>query len=393
MRALLQIFAITRMGLATLPSRLGSSGVIVVGIAGVVGVLVALLAMRDGFQRTLGDTGRVDEVIALRSGANSELSSQLAREDATLLGRLPGVLRDAAGLPLASAEVVVIANIPKKATGTDANVQIRGVGPQAFALREGLRMVEGRRFATGKRELIVGQGARSQFVGLTLGATVTLNNEPWTVVGIFDAGNAHDSELWADAEAVQGTYRRTVYQSVRLKLTDPGALATLRAALADEPRLRVDVQTTRDYYASQSARLKRLINFLATTVAAIMAVGATFGALNTMYAAVAARGREIAILRALGFGAVPVICSVLLEGLLLATLGGVLGAGIAWAVFDRYTVSTLGQNFSQVVFAFDVSLPLALSALRWALAIGLIGALFPAIRAARLPLTTALRAR
>ena len=393
MHLLREIFAVTRMSLATLPQRAGSALVVVVGIAGVVGVLVALLAMRDGFQNTLGATGRIDEAIVLRGGANSELSSQISRADVTLIAEAPGILRDAQGTPLVSAEVVVIANIPKKATGTDANVQVRGVGPQAFALRTNLRLVAGRRFTPGRRELVVGRGAQGQFSGLDLGTEITLNNEPWKVVGVFAADNAHDSEIWGDVEAVQSTYRRAVFQSLRVKLTDATAFSTLKAALTTDPRLRVEVATTREYYATQSQRLRRLINFLATTVAVIMAVGATFGALNTMYAAVASRGREIGILRALGFGALPVLVSVLLEGLFLACLGGILGAGVAWAVFDRYTVSTLGANFSQVVFAFAVSWSLIFNALQWALAIGFLGALLPAIAAARLPITTALRAR
>jgi len=391
MSLLRQVIEVTRMSLATLPQRLGSSLVVVVGIGGVVGVLVALLAMRDGFQQTLGATGRIDEAIVLRGGANSELSSQISREDLTLVAQAPGILRDARGLPLVSPEVVVVANMPKKATGTDANVQVRGVGRQAFVLRAGLTVIAGREFVAGKRELVVGAGAQQQFEGLDLGAVLTLNNEPWTVVGVFAAGNAHDSEVWGDVEAVQSTYRRTTFQSLRVKLTDAEAFGTLEAALKADPRLRVEARTTRQYYATQSQRLRRLIEFLATTVAVIMAIGATFGALNTTYAAVASRNREIAILRALGFGALPVVMSVLVEGLALACIGGALGAGVAWAVFDRYTVSTLGANFSQVVFAFDVSLPLVLSALRWALTIGLIGALLPAIAAARRPLTSALR--
>jgi putative ABC transport system permease protein len=388
-----EALVITRMSLATIPQRLGSSLVIVVGLAGVVGVLVALLAMRDGFQATLAATGRGDEAIVLRGGANSELGSRLTRDDVTLIAQGPGILRDAHGLPLVSAEVVVVANIPKKATGTDANVEIRGVGPRAFAQRGNLRIVAGREFQPGRRELIVGQGAARQFDGLELGHRITLNNEPWEIVGVFAADNAHDSELWGDAESVQATYRRDGFQAMRLTLTAPSAFATLKAALTSDPRLRVDVRTTREYYAAQSDRLRRLIDFLATAVAVIMAVGATFGALNTMYAAVAARTREIAILRALGFGAAAVILSVLCEGLALATLGGALGAAIAWAVFDRYTVSTLGANFSQVVFAFEVSLPLVLDALRWALAVGFVGALFPAVRAARQPVPEALRTR
>ena len=388
-----QMREITLMNLRSIPERLGPSLVIVVGIAGVVGVLVSLLAMRDGFQATLAATGRVDEAIVLRGGANSELSSQLTREEATLVAEAPGILGGPDGRPLVSAEVVVVVNLPKKATGTDSNVELRGVGPLALALRGQVRVVEGRPYAAGRRELLVGRGAVAQFSGLALGSRVKLAGEPWEVVGVFESGDAHESEVWADAESVQSAYRRDAFQSVRVKLTDPRAFDTFKAALAGDPRLKVDVERTRDYYATQSQRLRRLIEVLATTVAVIMAIGATFGALNTMYAAVAARAREIAILRALGFTAGAVVLAVMIEAVTLAVLGGLLGAAIAWLVFDNYTVSTLGANFSQVVFAFRVSPALILDALRWALAIGLLGGLLPALHAARAPLTAALRGR
>lgn len=393
MGVLRQAGALAWTGLSTLHRRLGSSLVIVVGIAGVVGVLVSLLAMRDGFQATLAATGRVDEAIVLRGGANSELSSRLTREEATLIAEAPGVLGGPDGRPLASAEVVVVVNLPKKATGTDSNVELRGVGPRALALRGQVRVVAGRPFAAGRRELLVGRGAVAQFSGLALGSRVSLAGEPWEVVGVFASGDAHESEVWADAESVQSAYRRDAFQSVRVKLTDARAFDTFKAALAADPRLKVDVERTRDYYATQSQRLRRLIEVLATTVAIIMAIGATFGALNTMYAAVATRAREIAILRALGFTAGAVVLAVMIEAVALAVLGGLLGAAIAWLVFDNYTVSTLGANFSQVVFAFRVTPGLILDALRWALAIGVLGGLLPALHAARAPLTSALRGR
>lgn len=393
MAFLRQVFALSLMGVSTLPRRLGSSLVIVVGIAGVVGVFVSLLAMRDGFEATLGATGRLDQAIVLRGGSNTELSSRITREEATLVAEAPGILAVADGRPLVSAEVVVIVNLPKRSTGTDSNVQLRGVGPQALALRPGIRIVEGRAFTAGRRELLVGRGAAEQFAGLTLGMTLDLANEPWTVVGVFESGDAEESEIWADAESVQSAYRRDGYQSVRVKLTDANAFPVFRDALAGDPRLKIDVQRTRDYFATQSQRLRRLIDVLATTVAAIMAVGATFGALNTMYAAVATRGREIAILRSLGFAASAIVAAVMLEAIVLALAGGALGAALAWWLFDEFTVSTLGANFSQVVFAFRVTPALVADALRWALVIGFAGGLFPALQAIRTPLTRALRAR
>ncbi|PZQ09551.1 MAG: hypothetical protein DI564_17645 [Rhodanobacter denitrificans] len=386
-----QAAAVTWIGVSTLAQRLGASSVIVVGIAGVVGVLVALLAMGDGLQKTLRSTGDTETVIVLRGGATAELSSGLSREDATLLAQMPGILRDAEGKPIVSPELVVVANLPKKSTGTDANVEVRGVGPQAWALRPNVKIVEGRAFTPGLREMVVGRGARAQFEGLEPGATINLNNQQWSVVGVFESGDAHESELLGDVDTVSSAYRRSGYQSATVRLTAPEAFDTFKAALAADPRLKVDAKTTLDYYTAQSEQLTRTIRIVGIAIAAIMAIGAMFGALNTMYAAVATRAREIATLRAIGFRSPPVLISVMLETMLLALLGGLLGAGIAWAIFDNYTVSTLGANFSQVVFRFNVSPALLWTGVKWALAIGFIGGLLPALRAARLPVTTALR--
>ncbi len=392
MRWFEQIVEITWMSLATIPQRLGSALVIVGGIAGVVGVLVALLAIGEGFQSVLAQAGRLDDAIVLRKGASAELNSGLSRTDVVLIAQAPGVLRDSAGNPIASAEVVVVANLHKRSSGTDANVEIRGVGQRVWELRRNARIIAGRRFETGKRELVIGKGAQAEFAGLEVGRTVRLGLQDWTVVGVFASGDAHESELWCDPAVLQGAYNRDGFQSVTLKLTDADAFDTLKAALSSDPRLTVEVQRTRDYYATQSEDLSRLIRILGLAIAAIMGVGAVFGALNTMYAAVSTRAREIATLRAIGFSATPVVISVMLEAALLALLGGVIGAGIAWAVFDKYTASTLGANFSQVVFAFQVSPRLILEGLLGALGIGLLGGLFPAVHAARQPVTSALRA-
>ncbi len=386
-----QAWSVTNVGIATIPQRLGSSSVIIVGIAGVVGVLVALLAMAEGFRQTLAQTGDAETAIVMRGGATAELSSGIAREDATLIEQLPGILKDAAGKPIASPELVVVANIPKKASATDANVEIRGVGEQAFALRPNVKIVSGKKFGQGLRELIVGKGALAQFAGLDPGATINLGNQQWTITGVFESGDAHESELWGDVEVVSATYRRQGYQSVTVRLTSPDALDQFKAGIAADPRLKVDAKTTSDYYSAQSENLTRVIKVMGIIIGVIMGIGAVFGALNTMYAAVATRAREIATLRAIGFRGLPVVVSVLLETMLLALAGGVLGAFVAWLIFNNYTVSTLGQNFSQVVFAFKVSPALVWSGLKWALAIGFIGGLFPAMRAARLPVTTALR--
>jgi putative ABC transport system permease protein len=386
-----QTLAMTRVGLATVPQRIGATSVVVVGIAGVVGVLIALLAMAQGFQATLKSAGNVETAIVLRAGANAELSSGLDRSAVILIAQAPGVRHDAHDVPVTSAEVVVVSNVPKRSTGTDANVEVRGVGAQVWNLRPEVHMIDGRRFKPGLRELVVGRGALAQFRGLETGSTVQLNGQAWKVTGVFASGDSHESEIWGDAESVAAAYRRSSFQSVSVRLRSPNAIDAFKNALTGDPRLRVDVETTRDYYSKQSQRLTRILRAIGFGVAAIMALGAVFGALNTMYAAVAARTREIATLRALGFSSLPVVVSVMLETMLLAFAGGVLGAGIAWAVFNGYTVSTLGANFSQVVFRFQVSPELLLRGLQWALAIGFLGGLFPALRAANLPVTQALR--
>jgi putative ABC transport system permease protein len=386
-----QAASVTWVGVSTLGQRLGSSSVIMVGIAGVVGVLVAMLAMGDGLQKTLKSTGDTETAIVLRGGASAELSSGISREHATLISQAAGILRDAEGKPITSAELVVVANLPKKSTGTDANVEIRGVGPQVWALRPNVQIIEGRKFTPGLREMIVGKGARQQFAGLDPGSTINLNNQQWTIVGVFASGDAHESELEGDVDTVSAAYRRQGYQSVTVRLTSPEALDTFKATLASDPQLKVEAKTTLEYYTAQSEGLSKVIRVVGITIATIMAIGAIFGALNSMYAAVATRAREIATLRAIGFRSPPVIVSVMLETMLLALIGGLLGAFVAWLLFNNYTVSTLGANFSQVVFQFSVSLALLWTGVKWALAIGFVGGLLPAVRAARLPVTTALR--
>jgi len=388
-----QVLAVSLMNLRSVPQRWGTSLVIVVGIAGVVGVLTAILAMGEGFRATLGQAGKEDRVIVLRSGATSELTSGLGREAVDLVKGSPGVARNAAGRPIASAEILVIADLPKRGTGTLANAPIRGVQPEAFDVRPEVQIVAGRLFDAGPRELIVGRGAASQFEGLEIGARLAFRDADWTVVGEFSAdGGVHESELWGDAETVMSAYRRGGFQSVTAQLESIGTLEPLAAALSDDPRLNVEAQTLSAYYAGQSRQMSLIINVIGHTIGYIMAIGALFGALNTMYAAVSSRSREIATLRALGFGGGAIVASVLLEALLLALLGGLLGGGLAWLIFNGYTVSTLGANFSQVAFDFRVTGVLLIKGLSWALVIGLLGGLLPAWRAARQPVTTALRA-
>ena len=382
----------TRLGISSLPQRWGASLVIVVGIAGVVGVLVAMLAMGEGFSATLKGTGSARNAILLRGGAQAETNSVITRDQAALVQSLPGIARDGEGRPLASPELSQVLTLPSKSDGSDTNVQIRGVTAAGWMVRPQVRIVEGRRFEPGKRELTVGSGVVSQFRGVSVGNTLEFANQDWKVVGVFRSGDSHDSELWADADTLAATYQRNAYQSVTVRLDGKGALKTLKASLDEDPRLKLDAETTRQYYNKQAEGLKKLLDVLGTVIGAIMAVGAVFGALNSMYAAVAGRAREIATLRALGFRGMPVVVGVMLETMTLALVGGVLGGLLAWLIFNNYSVSTLGSNFSQVVFAFKVSPALLWSGLKWALGIGLVGGLLPALRAARMPVTDALRA-
>ena len=386
-----QAGSVTAVGVGTLRQRLGSSSVIVVGIAGVVGVLVALLAMGQGFQATLQSGGRDDTAIVLRGGSVSEAQSVLTRDDIVAVEQAPGIARGSDGKPLASAELVVTATLHKKGSTDDANAQLRGVDGAAWALRPTLKIVAGRMFKPGLDELVVGQGAHHEFAGLDVGDEVKLGRQSWKVVGVFASGDAYDSELWADRQEVAAVYRRgNSAESVLVKLTGAAAFEPFKAALAADPKLKVEADTTRAFFARQSESLARTIRVVGIVVGLIMAIGAVFGALNCMFAAVASRAREIATLRAIGFRGVPVVVSVMLETMLHALAGGLLGALLVWLVFDGYSASTL-NGFTDVMFQFKVGPNLIWTGLKWALAIGFVGGLFPAVRAARLPVTTALR--
>lgn len=387
-----QTIAMTTLGLRSIPERWGPSLVIFVGLAGVVAVFTALLAMAEGFRSTLEATGRADVALVTRGGSSAELNSGLSRDQGEIIRQAPGVLAGPDGRPLASAEMIVIAELFKSGEQTGSNITVRGVEPAAFALRPQLRIVEGRTFQPGLRELIVGRGVAAQFEGVGIGETLRMRGSDWAVVGAFESGDANESEMWADVEVAQTTFNRRGYSSVRLALDGAAGLQTVKDALAADPRVNVDVETEQQYYSGQTRQFRATIGILAGVVTAIMALGATFAALNTMYAAVGARTREIATLRALGFGGGPVVLSVMIESLLLALAGGIAGALLAYALFNNMAVSTLGSNFTQVVFRFSVTPELVQRGLVIALAIGMIGGLLPALRAARLPVTTALRA-
>ena len=381
------------MNLRAIPQRLGTSWVIVIGIAVTVAVLVSVLAMAQGFKKTLASTGRPDRAIIMRGGSNGELSSTLSRENTLTIMDAAGVKKDADGKPLASAEMVAVVALPQKKTGTAANVTLRGVGLKGFELRPEIHLVAGRMFQPAVRELIVGKSAVTQFKGTDIGSHIAFRDSEWTVVGEFESnGDAHESELMGDIETVLSAFRRNLFQSVTVLLESPEAFQHYKDALTTDPTLTIDVKREPEYYAEQSKQVGKLLNFLAYFVGGFMAIGAIFGALNTMYSAVSARSLEIATLRAIGFGSAAVVVSVFVEALLLSLLGGVIGAAVAWMVFNGNTVNTLGSNFTQVVFHLTVTPGLLLWSILWACLIGVLGGLFPAIRAARLPVATALRA-
>lgn len=394
-----QVGAVTATAVRTIPQRRGASLATVVGIAGVVTVFVAVLSIGEGFRHALRSAGSPDNAMVMRAGSDSEMMSVLTRDAVEVIAQAPGVARGPAlpgGPPVAlsSGELFVVVDVPKRSTGTDANVPLRGVQPAAFATRKDLKITSGRAFQWGKNEILVGEGAEKQFAGLEVGKRLRWGQNEWEVVGTFSAGGAlWESEIWCDAAVLQPAYRRgNSFQTVIAKLESPAAFDSFKDALTTDPRLDVQVLRESEYYANQGRTLNGIIRGLGFTVSILMAVGAVFGALNTMYSAVSARKREVATLRALGFGRGAVVVSVLAESLLLAIVGGAVGAFAAWAFFDGYRTSTINwDTFSQVTFAFDVTAPLLVAGTLFALAMGLVGGLFPAIRAARLPVTTALR--
>jgi putative ABC transport system permease protein len=390
---LTQVFAIAWFGIRTIPQRRGSAIAAAFGIAGVVAVFVGVLSIAQGFRSAVTGSGREDIAIVLRDGANNEMSSGIGRDEARLIKDAPGVAREN-GTALASAELFVIIDLPKRSTGTDANVPFRGIEPTAPAVRGDVRIVEGRMFERGRNELIAGVSAAREFAGLEVGKTIKLGKSEWHVAGIFSAGGgASESEVWTDATVLQEAYQRgDSYQSVYARLETPGKFQEFKDSLTSNPQLKVKVMRQTEFYADQSTLTTNFITGVGTVIALMMALGALLGALNTMYNAVAARGREIATLRALGFGAAPVVCSVLIESLVLALAGGIIGGLGAYLAFDGYSAATMNwQTFSQIAFAFAVTPALLFNAIVLAAVIGLFGGLFPAIRAARLPIAAALR--
>jgi putative ABC transport system permease protein len=390
---LAQIKSIVAFGILSMPQRRGSVASALFGIAGVVAVLVGVLSMGAGFRRVMVNSGSPDVAMVLRSGADTEMVSGISREEARVVSDAPGIARGKDG-PLASPELFVIINLPKKSTGTDANVPLRGVPVIGSQLRDHFKLVEGRMLEPGKSEVIVGAGAAQEFAGLEMGRKFRVGRNEWTVVGVFTAGGGSaESEIWTDSAVLQSAYNRgDSYQSVSVRLESPESFQKFKDALTSDPRLNVKVVRQTEFFANQSKMMTTLITTLGYMIALLMAVGAVFGALNTMYTSVSARTREIATLRALGFGRGAVVVSIMIESTLLAIVGGVLGAAIAYFVFNGFHTTTMNwQSFSQVTFAFAVTPQLLTQGIIWATVIGLAGGLLPALRAARMPVATALR--
>jgi putative ABC transport system permease protein len=393
MNWLSQTIAITGVTLRSIGQRLGSSIVAVIGIAGVVIVFTAVLSIAEGFKAAMVGAGDPRRVMVLRSGSDTEMTSGLSGDDATLIRDAPGISRTADG-PNASPELFVIVGHPLKRSGTDANVPLRGVTPAALRVRPEVKIVEGRMLEFGTSEIIVGRSALRQYSGLEVGKSVRWGEGSWRVVGVFEAGGSvAESEIWSDARVLQPAYRRgNSYQSVLVQLDSADAFQALKDALTADQRLNVTAMREQDYFAQQSQVLQTIIRTIGFGIAALMGLGAIFGAVNTMYSAVAARTREIATLRALGFGRSPIVMSVLIEAVFLSLAGGIIGGSLAWIAFDGYQTATMNwQSFSQVAFAFAVTPALLLQGLAYALLMGLFGGLFPAVRAARMPVVTALR--
>ena len=388
-----QLFALIQFNVQSIGERKGSSASAIFGIAGVVAVLVGVLSIGQGYRQVMEASGSSDTALILRSGADSEMMSGLSRDQTRIIADTEGIARSSDGA-VASAELFVIINVPKRSTGTDANVPLRGVEPMAFGVRTDVEIIDGRPFEWGKNEVIVGIGAVREFAGLDLGATLPVGRENWEIVGIFAAnGGISESEIWTDAGVLQPAYRRgSSFQAVYAKLESPDAFQGFKDRLTADPRLNVKVVRQDEYYEAQSQAITTLVSVLGAIIAGMMGLGAVLGAINTMYSAVSARTREIGTLRALGFANGAVVISVLVEALVLALIGGVFGAVVAYFAFDGFRTATMNfQSFSQVAFAFDVTPFLLVTAIIYAALIGLVGGLFPAIRAARLPIASALR--
>jgi putative ABC transport system permease protein len=393
MSFLTQIVSVAWLSVRTIRQRIGSSAVAVVGIAGVVIVFVAVLSIAEGFQAAMKNAGQPDRALIMRGGASDEMSSGIGGDAVEIIKQAPGIRRDG-NTPLASSELYVIVDLPKRSTMTAANVPLRGITPATPQVRYDARIMQGRMLNFGTNEIVAGRGAAAQFAGLSVGSLVKTGQVTWTVVGIFEAGGSvAETELWADARVVQGAFRRgNTFQSVLARLESPAQFTAMKNWLTTNPQLNVSVVDESLYYSDHSTNMTTLIRTVGFGIAVLMAVGAVFGAILTMYTAVSTRTREIATLRALGFNTTSVVISVLVESLVLGAIGGIAGGLLAYLAFNGYQTSTMNfQTFSQVAFAFAVTPALLAQGLIYALSMAFIGALLPAVKAARLPIASALR--
>ena len=383
-----QILAIAWMSLRTIPERWGSSLVVVVGMACAVGALVSILSMSAGYLRAMANTGSPSRAIVMSDGALGEWGSTIAHDEATTLSDMPGIARDGADRPIVSADYISYALVAAKSDGQDNGVAVRGVSLQDPQLRPEIKLISGRWFRPGKFEVVVGKGAQDLFDGLKVGDHVTLQSGDWLITGTFESnGGANESELLTDASTLLSAMRTSTYKSMTVRLTSPAAFTTFKNAITSRPGPALEIARESDWYTEQSKSFDQLLRIIAYVVGGIMGLGATFGALNTMYSAIAARAREIATLRAIGFGGTAVVVSVLSEALLFCLIGAALGVALAWALFNGYQHVTNG-----VVTQLTVTPALAATGIGFALFLGLIGGLFPAARAARMPIVDALRA-
>src|SRR5580692_1094662 len=392
---LLQITAVTAMNLKSLPKRFWLSLSTVIAVALVVVVLLAFLAMQNGFQQTLASAGAKDVAVILRAGSQSEVASVITQDQVRLIDEAPGIAKGSDGKPLVSAELYLVVDGIKHSSQTKANLPLRGIGQEGAAVRKGITIIAGRMFAPGSNEIVVGKALLKEFDGLELGDTVTFGTGRWKVVGVFAAdGSVFESEIWADLPVVQSFFNRNnVFQTVRARLVTPAALGELQRYLDSDPRLKLDAKSEAAYFAEQASGTSDLIQKLGWPLAIAMAFGAMAGALNTMYSSVAARTTEIATLRAIGFGGLPAFVGTLTESLILAAIGGVLGAAATFLTFNGLSAATLGASFTQVVFSFELTPALAAEGVSLALIVGLLGGIFPSIRAARMPILAGLYGR
>lgn len=390
---LTQTVALALLNLRSLPRRPGTAAVAMSGIAALTGVFAGVLSMASGFEKTMEGSGQEDVALVLRSGSTAELNSRFSGEQADVIRYAPGIARDAAGEPEVSSELFWIVNAVGKSSGSEANVALRGIQPSGYGLRKDYRLAEGREFTPGRFELIAGRGARNQFVGLEPGQTIRFGKTAWLVTGVFEAGGSvFESELWCDVNVLQSAYQMgNFFQVVRARVDGAGGRVRLEEALGDDQRLAVDVWSEKQFYSEQAEDITALIRWIGIPISVLMAIGAVFAALNAMYASIAARARELATLRALGFGSFPTALATLLESVALAFLGGVLGCAIAWLALNGFQASTLAASFSQVVFNFAVTPDLLAQGIAAALVVGLLGGVFPSIRAATARVTVALR--